>query len=217
MRRVLTATALPAAVVMAVACGPQPPSPPPPSAAPSINLADIEAVRSALPADYEIGDLDGPVSAASLWGFGTGWTADPPQCAALADPAPTDPDARGISASGPGGTVFILAAGAGGGPPDAAGGCDAWTMRYGHTTAEVTRSAPPDVEDSRTLAWRAVARTVVESGSATLTDAATTIAYLDAHVVVVIVVTDPGSTHPPLGSSFADGLLAAAVTALRVH
>jgi hypothetical protein len=90
-------------------------------------------------------------------------------------------------------------------------------MRYGHTTAEVTRSVPPDVEDSRTLAWRAVARTVVESGSATLTDAAMTIAYLDAHVVVVIVVTDPGSTHPPLGSSFADGLLAAAVTALRVH
>ena len=62
-----------------------------------------------------------------------------------------------------------------------------------------------------------MARTVVESGSATLTDAAMTIAYLDAHVVVVIVVTDPGSMHPPLGSSFADGLLAAAVTALRVH
>jgi hypothetical protein len=217
VRRVPTATALLAAVVMTAACGRQPPSPPPPSAAPKINLADIEAVRSALPADYEIGDLDGPVSAASLWGFGTGWTADPPQCAALADPAPTDSDARGISASGPGGTVFILAADAAGGPPDAAGGCDAWTMRYGHTTAEVTRSAPPDVEDSRTLAWRAVARTVVESGSATLTDAATMIAYLDAHVVVVIVVTDPGSTHPPLDSSFADGLLAAAVTALRVH
>jgi hypothetical protein len=117
------ATALLVAVVTAAACGRQPPSPPAPSAAPKINPADIEAVRSALPADYEIGDLDGPVSAASLWGFGTGWTADPPQCAALADPAPTDP----------------------------------------------------------------------------------------------IVVTDPGSTHPPLGSSFADGLLAAAVTALRVH
>jgi predicted SprT family Zn-dependent metalloprotease len=57
---------------MTAACGRQPPSPPPPSAAPKINLADIEAVRSALPADYEIGDLDGPVSAASLWGFGTG-------------------------------------------------------------------------------------------------------------------------------------------------
>lgn len=204
-------------VLTPAACGSQPPSPPPPSVAAKINLADIVAVRSALPADYEIGDLHGPVSAASLWGFGAGWTADPPQCAALADPAPTDPDARGLSASGPGGTVFILAADAAGGPPDAAGGCDAWTMVYGHTTAEVTRTAPPDVEDSRTVAWRAVARTVVESGSATLTDAATMIAYLDAYVVVVIVVTDPGSTYPPLDSSFAAGLLAAAVTALRVH
>ncbi len=217
MGRVLPGTALLAVVATLAACDSPQPLAPAPSAAPQINLADIVAVRSALPADYEIGDLYGPLSAAALWGFGTGWTADPPQCAALVDPAPADPGARGLSASGPGGTVFIFAAGRAGGPPGAEAGCDRWVMRYGHTAAEVARTAPPDVADSRTLAWRAVARTVVESGSATLTNAETVVAYLEGYVVVVTIVTDPGAAHPPLDSAYADGLLATAVTALRVH
>ena len=205
-------------VATQAACSsPQPPAPVAPSAAPSINPSDIVAVRAALPADYEIGDLNGPVSAAALWGFGSGWTSDPPQCAPLADPAPTDPAARGLSASGAGGTVFVVAAAVRSPAPDADSDCENWTMRYGHTTAEVSRTAAPDIDNSRTLAWRAVARTVVESGSATVTHAATAIAYLDGHVVVVTVVTDPGSPHPALDSDFADGLLAAAVTAVQVH
>jgi hypothetical protein len=208
-----------AAAAIVAACG----SPPQPatSASPQapVTPAEIFEIRSALPAGYETGELRGPVSAAALWGFGPGWTADPPQCRLLADPGPEDPSARGLSASGPGGTVFVVAAARVGGPPEAdlVSQCDRWTMHYGHTDADVARTAAPEFDGSTVLAWRAVARTVVESGNATVTEASTTVAYLAGHVVILTLVTDPGSAHPPLDSAVAEGLLAAAVRKLRVH
>lgn len=177
--------------------------------------ANITRVRADLPAGYEVADLNGPLSAASLWGFQTGWTAEPPQCAVLADPVPADGGVRGLSASGSGGTIFVVAAGRVALDPGLTGECDRWTMTFAHTSAEVARIEAPAIEGADTLAWQAVARTVVESGSETITNASTAVAFLDHHVALVTVVTDPGSTYPPLDSGFAARLLADAVAALR--
>ena len=202
---------LPAAAL--AACGSAPPSAPP------ISPADVLAVHSELPAGYETGELHGPISAAALWGFGQGWTAEPPECAALADPAPKDTAARGFSASGPGGTVFVMAATAPSGrlASDLMSECGHWTMHYGHTNAEVVRTQAPAIDQASTFCWQAEARTLVESGNPTITKASTAVAYLERFVVVVTVVTDPGSPNRPLDAGFADALLTAAVATLRVH
>ena len=159
----------------------------------------------------------GPVSAASLWGFGAGWTADPPQCATLTDPAPHDRGARGLSASGVGGTVFIVvsATADSGLDADLLAQCDRWTMTFGHTSAEVTRIDPPSIERADTAAWGATTRTIVESGTETNARATTALAYLDHHVAYVTLVTDPGSPHPPLEPGFVSDMLATTVAALR--
>jgi len=184
---------------------------------PKVNQANIIRVRAALPDDYEVGELVGPLSAAALWGFGGGWAADPAQCGLLADPAPADRAARGLSASGPGGTVFVVSAIRPDGAPTAEllGQCERWAMSFGHTTAEVVRTDGPSIERAQTLAWRAVARTVVESGSETTADIHTAVTYFDRHVVSVTLVTDPGSPYPPLGSGWVSELLATTVTELR--
>lgn len=202
------------------ACG-SPPAPSAPSiASPAprgVNAANITRVRSALPRGYEVTELTGPISAASLWGFGSGWTADPPQCATLADPAPHDPGARGLSASGAGGTVFIVVSATADEPPglDLLNQCGSWTMTFVHTSAEVIRTEAPSVEGADTVAWGAMTRTVVESGTETNARASTMLAYLDHHVAYVTLVTDPGSPHPPLGPGFVSDMLATTVAALR--
>jgi hypothetical protein len=208
------------------ACAAQPsPAPPPsPGAASSgagpVNPANIKRIRPALPAGYEIADVSGPVSAAGLWGFGSGWTAAPPPCAALADPAPADPGARGYSASGPGGTVYVVVAVPERGAPDAEliGDCARWTMTFKHTMGEVTlapMSEAPHIDGADTIAMTVGTRTVVESGTETDGRAVTAQAYLGDHVAFVTLVTDPGSPHPPLDSQFAGDLLVATVAALR--
>lgn len=209
---------LTAAVVLLAACGSPPDRPIPSSQSlPAVKQANIVRVRAALPAGYEVGELAAPVSAAALWGFGEGWAADPPQCAPLADPAPADRTARGLSASGSGGTVFVIVAT---GPavapePEVLDQCRRWAMSFGHTTAEVTRTEGPAIEGAQTTAWQAVARTVVEAGSETTADTSTAVAYFDGHVALVTLVTDPGSPYPPLDSGFAARLLAATVAVLR--
>ncbi len=201
------------------ACG-SPPNPPPQSAVTApreVNPANVIRVRSVLPQGYEAAELNGPVSAAGLWGFGTGWTADPPQCARLADPAPSDPGARGLSASGPGGTVFVVVSAT---TDDAAlfdllTQCDGWTMTFVHTSAEVTRIEAPVIAGAVTVAWRAATRTIVEAGSETNALATTASAYFDHHVAYVTLITDPGSPHRPLDSAFVADTLATTVAALR--
>lgn len=207
-------------VVLLAACG----APPPPSAPSSsntstraaLNPANIKRVRADLPSGYEIADVVGPVSAAGLWGFGVGWTADPPACAALADPAPADPGARGYSASGQGGTVYVVVA-AVPAAPDAGllADCAQWTMTFAHTTGEVRVVSPPHIDGADTVALTAATRTAVESGRETDAQASTVQAYVDGHVVLVTLVTDPGSPYPPLNSAFSTDLLAKTVAALR--
>ena len=200
-----------------VACGSSP-TPPPldASGAPRvIHSGNVIRVRSALPLGYEVAELRGPLSAVSLWGFGTGWTADPPQCARLADPAPADRGARGLSASGPGGTVYVAVITAATPEPELLDQCGSWAMLFVHTRAEVRRTGAPTVSGADTVAWQARTRTVVESGAETNSDVMTAVAYLDHHAALVTVVTDPGSPHPPLGPEFVAELLATTVTALR--
>ncbi|MBB3749914.1 hypothetical protein FHT44_002375 [Mycolicibacterium sp. BK634] len=206
------------------ACAAQPDTAPSTSSSPStppsvgpINMANIKRIRPALPAGYEIADVSGPLSAAGLWGFGSGWTAAPPQCASLADPAPADPGARGYSASGPGGIVYVVVAVPGQGAPDGGllGDCAHWTMAFAHTTGDVTLSDAPHIDGADTVAMTVATRTVVESGTETDGQAVTAQAYLDGHVVFVTLVTEPGSPHPPLDSHVVADLLGATVSALR--
>lgn len=186
-----------------------------PAAARTVNPAGIKRIRPLLPQDYEIADVVGPVSAAGQWGFGPGWTADPPPCASLADPAPADPAARGYSASGRGGTLYVVVAAAGAPGAGLLDECAQWAMAFAHTTGTVTLADPPAVDGADTVAMTVATRTVVESGSETNGQAATAQAYLDGHVVIVTLVTDPGSEHPPLDVRFVDDLLASSVAALR--
>jgi len=208
-----------AMLVCVGACG-SPPNPPPQSvviAPREVNPANVIRVRSALPQGYEVADVSGPVSAVSLWGFGAGWTADPPQCATLADPAPSDRGARGLSASGSGGTIFVVVSTTVDGAPgaDLVNQCSSWTMAFVHTTAQVARTEAPVIEGTETVAWEAMTRTIVESGTETNARATTALAYFDHHVALVTLITDPGSPHPPLDRGFVAEMLATTVAALR--
>jgi hypothetical protein len=187
-----------------------------PTARVTVNPANIKRIRSALPSGYEIADVAGPVSIAGVWGFGPGWSADPARCAVLADPAPGDAGARGYSASGQGGTVYVVVAAAPS-APDAGlvADCAQWTMTFAHTTGDVTVVEPPRIDGADIVALTASTRTVVESGRETDGQASTVQAYLDGHVVFVTLVSDPGSPYPPLNSQFITDLLTATVTALR--
>ncbi len=191
------------------------PASPAPLAAAVINPAAIKRIRPLLPPDYEIADVVGPVSIAGQWGFGAGWTADPPSCGPLADPAPADPHASGYSASGRGGTIYVVVAAADAPGAGLLGDCGQWSMAFGHTTGTVVLADPPPVDGAATVAMTVATRTVVESGSETNGQAATAQAYLDGHVVAVTLVTDPGSAHPPLDAVFVDDLLNRSVAALR--
>lgn len=195
---------------------PASPTSSPPATPVTVNPANIKRIRSALPAGYEIADVAGPVSIAGVWGFGPGWSADPERCAVLADPAPGDAGARGYSASGQGGTVYVVVA-AVPSAPDAGlvADCAQWTMTFAHTTGDVTVVEPPRIDGADTVALTASTRTVVESGRETNGHASAAQAYLDGHVVFVTLANDPGSPYPPLNSQFITDLLTATVTALR--
>ena len=83
-----------------------------PASSARINPARIDRVRGDLPAGYEVTDAGGRVAPFAQWGFGAGWTADPPQCGLLADPVAAPASSKGWSASGPGGIVYAAVVGA---------------------------------------------------------------------------------------------------------
>lgn len=183
-----------------------------------IDPGNLKRVRSALPADYEIAELTGPVSVAALWGFGAGWESRPEQCAVVADPAPDDPAARGLSASGPGGTIYVIVAATSevvASNAEILEVCRQWTMTFSHTTGAVELTQAPAIEGAATLSSALTARTAVESGMETDTEISTASAYLDGFVVTVTLLTDPGSRHAPLDPHFVNDLLGKTVTALR--
>ncbi|VCT91620.1 hypothetical protein MHAS_03337 [Mycolicibacterium hassiacum DSM 44199] len=183
---------------------------------PAIDPARIERVRAELPPEYETAALSGAISPVDQWGLGAHRAADPPQCAALGAPAADAASARGWSASGTGGIVYAVVAAAPD-PPAAAltADCAHWSVAAGSSSARVESVPPPAIDDAETIAMAVEVATVVEGGTETHAHADTVTAYLDGHVVVVTVVTDPGAAHPQLSNGFAADLTARTVAALR--
>ena len=184
-----------------------------------MNPANIERVRGELPAGYEVAEVSGRASPLAFWGFGADWTADPPQCGALADPVADGATTRGWAGSGVGGIVYAVVTGS---PPaqvpfDPAliAECGQWTLASGHTTGTVTLVPAPTVGGAATVGMTTEATTVVEGGTETHSRAHTFTAYLGDYVAFVTVVTDPGSPDPALGPDFAAALLVNTVSALR--
>jgi hypothetical protein len=212
--------------VLAGCSAPTPPTPTGPSptaatqAAPGpVNPERIRRVRTELPADYEVADVGGYASTpVAFWGFGHGYSAQPPQCGALVDPAPQGP-ASGLSASGPGGILHVVVVSAAVGPvgldPVLLGECGQWLMTYGRSSAEVNLVDAPVIAGAATVGLTGAIHNVVESGTETASRADTFMAYLGEHVVFVTLVTDPGSVEPPLPPQFASDLLVKTVATLR--
>lgn len=207
------------ALALCAACGDASPNIDEPTASvvsDTVNPAHISRVRTELPADYEAGDLAGRSSPIAFWGLGSPWGADPPQCGALGQPAALDAPVRGWSASGPGGIVYaavvdtatVL-------DPELTAECGGWTVTAGHTSARVSLVGGPAVDRAETIGMVAETTTRVEGGTETHSRAETFSAYLVGHIVLITVVTDPGSAGPALGSEFAASLLGAAVAAVR--
>lgn len=191
----------------------------PSSASVEVKPANIGRVRSDLPAGYELADIADRTAPAAMWGFGPGWTVQPPQCGALAEPVVDGAVTRGWSGSGSGGIVYAVVTGS---PPAPVGldpallaECGHWTLSAGHTSGSVTFVAAPAVEGVATVGLSTATTTVVEGGTETHSHSDTFIAYLGEYVAFITVVTDPGSPNPPLGQDFARELLVKTVSALR--
>jgi hypothetical protein len=208
-----------AVAVSVPSCGQ--PSPPPPAASTTeaagpIDPSRMNRARYELPPDYEVAELQGRVAPLAQWGYGPDWSADPPRCGALAEPAVDPSTVRGFSASGEGGIVYAVAAdGAAPAALELLDGCGEWTMTAGPTSGSVRRADPPPVAGAVGLGMVADTVTVVEGGTETRSHAQTFVVYEDTRLVSVTVVTDPGSPHPALGGDFAAGLLTRTVAALR--
>ncbi|MFG1930779.1 DUF5642 family protein [Mycobacterium sp. NPDC048908] len=186
------------------------------SASTSINPARIERVRAALPAGYEVAALPAAAAPAAFWGLGPQWTAEPPQCGALADPTFGGATAKGWSASGPGGIVYaVVSASAASLDQALVDECGQWTASSGHTAGTVGFVAPPTIEGAATVGMATSTTTVVEGGTETHSHADTFTAYLGDYIAHVTVVGDPGSPNPQLGLEFASQLLVKTVSALR--
>jgi hypothetical protein len=182
----------------------------------SVNPARIDRVRTALPSGYEVAALSGRPAPVAFWGLGPDWTADPPQCGALADPVPGAASVRGWSASGAGGIVYaVVAESAATLDPSLIDECGQWTVSAGHTGGTVAFVAAPAVDGALTVGVSASTTTVVEGGTETHSHADTFTAYLGDYVAFVTVVGDPGSPNPQLGQEFASDLLVKTVSALR--
>lgn len=185
-----------------------------------VNPANIKRVGRDLPPGYEVTAVSGVAGPTATWGLRTGWTADPPRCAALADPAygPGE-SARGISGSGSGGIVYALVMASPAGPvaPDPAlvGACPHWTMTNGRATARVRLTEAPRIDGTPTLGMATDTSTSVEGGNEISLRANTFTAYLGDYVAFTTAVTDPGSPQPPLPRQSVADLLVKAVAALR--
>jgi len=154
----------------------------------------IKRVRGDLPPGYEVADIDGPALISGFWGFRSGWTAEPPQCAALVGPTADPASTQGLSGSGPGGIVYVVVVTAQSGAvaPDPAliADCGQWTMGYGRSMATVNLVEAPGIDGADTVGMATEIKTVVESGTETDSRAQTFSAYLGEHFVFVTLVTD---------------------------
>src|SRR3984893_19497749 len=91
-----------------------------------VDPGNIRRMRGSFPAGYEVSDVEGAASPVKYWGLPPGWSSDPQQCAALADPANGSSAPEGLSGSGSGGIIYVVVAAspsAGGPGPGGGGGC----------------------------------------------------------------------------------------------
>jgi hypothetical protein len=215
------------AALLAGACTSPAPQGPEPSSSAALSSSNqpvqitpdnIRRMRGAFPTGFEVAEIRGTASPAKFWGFSPGWTAYPPQCAALADPAAADETPRGLSGSGNAGIIYTVVGRASSpGPPsgDVVSECGHFSVDSGRTTAVVDQYEPPAIEGVTTVAMVVTARTVVEGGTETDSRAKTVIAYLGDFVAFVTVVTDPGLSAPQLSPDFAANFLSQTVATLR--
>jgi hypothetical protein len=186
---------------------------------PRVTPSNIHRLRGALPPGYEVTDAAGSASPVGYWGFGAEWTADPPQCGALAKPVDDSAVPEGFSGSGSGGIVYAVVAASPAGPlrpdPGVVAECGQWSMASGRTTATVNLIEAPTIDGVATLGMATATRTIVEGGTETDSQAHTFTAYLGNYLAFVALITDPGSPHPPLSPEFAARLFVKAVATLR--
>ncbi len=177
----------------------------------------VNRVRGALPPGYEAGSAEDVTSPAGYWGFRARWTAEPQRCELLVSTREPRGAARGLSASGPGGILYVAVVAQPEPVVDSSllGDCSSWTMSSEHSSAAVRLGDAPQIEHARTTGMTATIRTVVESGTETTSTAHTYCAYADGHLVFVVLVTDPGAVAAPLAPQFAADLLVKSVAALR--
>ena len=207
---------LAAALVLTAGCAAAPDEPPASSPTPApVTPANIKRVLGRLPPGYESAATD-LASPAALWGLGAAATADPPQCAPLAEPPPDAP-AQGVSGSGPGGIVYavVVPTDQGAPPPDRIADCARWTLTRAGTVVSVDLVDAPQIDGATTLGMVSRRATRVEGGGEIVSRAYTFTAYLDGYRAVTAVVVDPGSPDRPLDARFAADLLVAAVEELR--
>jgi hypothetical protein len=182
----------------------------------SVDPARIDVLRTALPSGYEVAALPADPTPAAFWGLGPGWAADPPRCAALADPAAGARTIRGWSASGAGGIVYAVVAGSKAALDQSlTDECRQWAVSAGRTRGTVAVVAGPPIDRAPTVGLSTTTTTAVESGTETRSHEDTFTAYLGEYVAFVTVVSDPGSPNPPLGQEFAAELLVKTVSAIR--
>lgn len=186
----------------------------------SIDPDRVKRIRKDLPAGDEVAEARDVTSPATYWGMRSGWVAEPPQCAALVNPADGGVS-RGLSSSGDGGQIYVVIAAAPEGRQVAPGPalvteCQQWTASFGRSVAAVTQAPAPSIDEADgTVGMTTSIRTLVESGTETDSHAHTYIAYLDAHLIFVTLIVDPGSPHPPLPPQYAADLLVKTVAAAR--
>jgi Domain of unknown function (DUF5642) len=208
-------------VVLASACAKVPsttPSAVSPAAGHVINPSRIKRISRDLPSGYEVSNFNGVAAPAAVWGLGNGWTVEPPQCAALADPAAGHTEsAQGVSGSGAGGVIYAVVAQLRAARLDAAvlTGCSRWTVINGRARSDVRLIDAPHIDGAETVALASETSTSAEGGMRIGSHAETFVAYLSDFYAFTLLVTDPGSTNSPLPAQFAVDLLGKTVSALR--
>jgi hypothetical protein len=185
----------------------------------AVNPANIKRVARDLPAGYEVTTaIPDAASPRVIWRLESGGTANPPQCAILADPSSgRDQSAQGVSGSGAGGIIdaVVVSVPDSASDHDVVADCGQWTLKAGHTSVSVRLTDAPHIDGAETVGMVADIRTSVESGTEIDSRAYTFTAYLGDYYAFTTLTTDPGSALPALPPQFAADLLVKTVSTLR--
>jgi hypothetical protein len=185
-----------------------------------VDPGNIRRVRRELPPGYEVAPVTNITAPPDIWGLGASDVANPPRCAALADPAGGHgQQAQGISGSGTGGTVYAVIAAAPTGSValdhSLVEQCRQWRMTGRRASARVRLIETPHIEAAETVGMTVEIVTSVEGGNEIASQASTFTAYLGDYYAFTTLVSDPGSPHAPLTPQFAADLLVKTVSAVR--